>query len=302
MNWNDLKFFLAVAREGQMLGAAKRMGVSQARLSRHIAALEEAVGARLFDRTTKGSVLTPDGSKLRSSAEKIEQEVIAGLSNLVGSDQVEGTVRIGTPDGFGSAYLAPRLSRFRQTFPKLKVQLVPVSSNFSLSEREADIAVMVGRPDRGRLQVSKLVDYTLGVYAAKSYLDRNPRPETPKDLAGHTLIGYVDDLVSNPALHYAQEMYKGWSSDIEVSTTIGQFEALCAGAGICTCHDYMAAHRDDLVRLFDGLSVQRSYWTVWHDNLRVAPHVRSVGELLKTLIREDRAIFAPDLSRTRALE
>jgi len=291
MNWDDLRYFLAVAREGQMLGAATRLGVSQARLSRHVAALEEAVGARLFDRTTRGSTLTEDGGKLFATAERVEADVLAGLSDLRGQEEVAGTVRIGAPDGFGSAFLAPRLGRFRAAYPNLRVQLVPVPRSFSLSEREADLAIMVGRPDKGRLRVKKLVDYSLGLYASEDYLVRNGQPESPDDLKSHTLIGYVDDLIYTPELNYAGDFMRDWRSDIEVSTAIGQFEAVRSGTGVGVCHDFMAAGVPGLVRLLPDLSVTRSYWIVWHENLRVARRVQAVADLLDRIVGEDRSLF-----------
>lgn len=295
MDWNDLRYFLAVAREGQMLGAASRLGVSQARLSRHIAALEDAVGARLFDRTTRGSTLTKDGEALFTTAEKIETEVLAGVAGLKGQDDVAGVVRIGAPDGFGSAFLAPRLGQFRAVYPELRIQLVPVPRSFSLSEREADIAIMVGRPDKGRLRVRKLVDYALGLYAARSYLERQGHPKGLDDLKSHSLIGYVDDLVYTPELNYAQEFLRDWRSDIEISTAIGQFEAVCAGAGIGICHSFMASGKANLVRLFPEQSVTRSYWMVWHENLRVARRVQAVADMLDRMVRTEMGIFGPDV-------
>ena len=292
MNWDDLRYFLAVAREGQMLGAAARLGVSQARLSRHVAALEEAVGARLFDRTTRGSVLTEDGLALFATAERIEAEVLSGAARMRGNNEIAGTIRIGAPDGFGSAFLAPRLSRFRESYPDLRVQLVPVPRSFSLSEREADLAIMVGRPDKGRLRVKKLVDYSLGLYASPGYLTRRGTPERLDDLRAHTLIGYVDDLIYTPELNYAQEFVRDWKSDIEVSTAIGQFEAVRSGAGIGICHDFMAAGSPGLVRLLPDFSVTRSYWLVWHENQTVARRVQAVAELLDQLVRDERQLFA----------
>mgnify|MGYP001824264182 CR=1 FL=1 len=291
MDWNDLKYFLAVAREGQMLGAAGRMGVSQARLSRHIAALEEAVGARLFDRTTRGSTLTKDGEALFATAENIESEILAGAAGIKGQDDVAGTVRIGAPDGFGSAFLAPRLDRFRTAYPELCIQLVPVPRSFSLSEREADIAIMVGRPDKGRLRVKKLVDYSLSLYATRTYLERRGNPQQIDELKSHTLIGYVDDLVYTPELNYTGEFLRDWRSDIEISTAIGQFEAVSAGVGIGICHDFMAAANTDLVKLFPEHSATRSYWIVWHENLRVARRVHAVADLLDAIVREERGLF-----------
>ena len=275
-----------------MLGAAGRLGVSQARLSRHIAALEDAVGARLFDRTTRGSILTPDGEALFATAERVEAEVLSGLADMQGREEVSGTVRIGAPDGFGSAFLAPRLGRFRTAYPDLRIQLVPVPRSFSLSEREADIAVMVGRPEKGRLRVRKLIDYSLGLYAAQNYLARAGSPQAVDDLALHSLVGYVDDLIYTPELNYAREFSRDWQSDIEVSTAIGQFEAVRAGAGIGICHDFMTAGAPGLVRLFPSLSVTRSYWVVWHENLRVARRVQAVAHMLDRIVREERHLFA----------
>ena len=292
MNWDDLRYFLAVAREGQMLGAARRLGVSQALLSRHLAALEEAAGARLLDRTTRGSTLTADGDALFATAERIEAELLSGLASLRGNEGLAGTVRIGTPDGFGGAFLAPRLGRFRAAYPDLKVQLVPVPRSFSLSEREADIAVMVGRPDKGRLRVRKLTDYTLGLYASEAYLAQVGTPRELTALRDHTLIDYVDDLVYTPELNYAAEFWRDWRSDIAVSTAIGQFAAVCAGTGIGIVHDFMAAGTPGLVRLFAERAVTRSYWIVWHENLRVAQRVQATADMLDRLVREERHLFA----------
>lgn len=294
MNWDDLRYFLAVARDGQMLGAARRLGVSQALLSRHVGALEEAVGARLLDRTTKGSTLTEDGAALFATAERIEAEMLAGLSRIGGREDVAGTVRIGAPDGFGSAFLAPRLGQFRDAYPDLRIQLVPVPRSFSLSEREADIAIMVGRPDKGRLRVRKLADYTLGLYAARAYLDRHGPPEALAGLKAHTLVGYVDDLIYTPELNYTAEFLRDWHSDVAISTAIGQFEAVRAGVGIGILHDFMAAGYPDLVRLFPDQSVSRSYWIVWHENLRVARRVKAVIDLLDRIARDERDLFGPD--------
>lgn len=291
MNWDDLRYFLAVAREKQMLGAARRLGVSQALLSRHIGALESAVGARLFDRTTRGSNLTEDGNALLAVAERIEAEVFTGLAEIRGGKEMAGTVRIGTPDGFGSAFLAPRLGRFRETYPDLRVQLVPVSRSFSLSEREADVAIMVGRPEKGRLRVRKLVDYTLGLYASKNYVARAGMPHTVADLSAHSLVGYVDDLVFTPELNYVADYMRDWQSDVEISTAIGQMEAVRSGVGIGILHDFMAAREQDLVRLLPDLKTTRSYWIVWHENLRVAQRVQAVADLLDAMVKEERGLF-----------
>src|SRR5690606_12507431 len=126
MNWDDVRIFLAVARAGQILGAARRLELNHATVSRRIAALEESLGAKLFRRLTTGSELTEQGERFLTVAERIEADMIAARSEIAGeSDDVSGTVRVGAPDGFGVAFLAPRLGALTQRFPSLSIQLVP---------------------------------------------------------------------------------------------------------------------------------------------------------------------------------
>ena len=151
---------------------------------------------------------------------------------------------------------------------------------------------MVGRPDKGRLRVKKLVDYSLGLYASEDYLRRYGTPAQREDLKSHTLIGYVDDLIYTPDLNYAPEFIRDWRSDVEISTAIGQFEAVRSGTGIGICHDFMTAEKPGLVRLFPDVSVTRSYWLVWHENQAVARRVQAGVELLDKIVRDNRYLFA----------
>ena len=291
LDWDDARHFLAVAREGQMLGAARRLGISQAKLSRRIAALEAAIGARLLDRTTRGSTMTDTGLSLFAAAERMEAEILGLVDRIGGEEGVAGTVRIGAPDGFGGAFLAPRLGALRAAYPGLRVQLVPMPRSFSLSEREADIAIMVGRPDKGRLRVRRLTDYTLGLYASRAYLERRGRPGAVADLRSHDLVGYVEDLVYTPELNYASDVLKDWRSAVEVATAIGQVEAVRSGAGIGVLHDFMAAADEDLELLFPEIRIERSYWTVWHENLKTTRRVQAVVDFLDGIARAERASF-----------
>ena len=291
MDWDDVRHFLAVARDGQILGAARRLGIRQAKLSRRIAALEAALGQRLLDRTTRGSALTEQGRALFAAAERVEADLLTVAAELAGPEDVTGTVRIGTPDGFGAAFLAPRLGALRAVNPGLRVQLVPVPRSFSLSEREADVAIMVGRPDKGRLRVRRLTDYTLGVYASRGYLARRGTPASPADLRAHDLVGYVEDLMQTPELAYATEVQRDWRATVEIATAVGQLAAVRSGAGIGVLHDFMAASLPDLVLLFPDLRILRTYWSVWHENRRADRPVQAVVAFLDAAARAERGLF-----------
>ena len=302
LDWDDARMFLAVARAGQMLGASRTLGVNQATLSRRMAALETALGAKLLVRRTHGSELTDAGAALLETLERVEAEMLAVQARLQGAGAAAaGVVRIGAPDGFGVGFLAPRLALLAERHPELTVQLVPTPRGFSLSRREADLAVMVGRPDKGRLVARKLTDYTLGLYASHDYLAAHPAPARPSDLAGHRLVGYVEDLIAAPALNYAAEFLRGWRSRIELSSAIGQVEAVRAGAGIGILHDYLA--RDSgLARILPELSAVRSYWLAIHEPLRDVARVRAAADFLTEAVGDAQAAFVPARAFWRPIE
>ena len=248
MNWDDVRIFLAVARAGQILGAARRLELNHATVSRRVAALEDALGAKLFRRLTTGSELTPAGERFLAVAERMEADMIAARSELAGGDEaISGTVRIGAPDGFGVAFLASRLGALTAQHRDLKIQLVPVPRSFSLSRREADIAITTERPAEGRLVAQKLVDYSLGLYASLAYAEANGLPATQAELKNHRLVGYVPDLVVSPSLAYAQEFSPDWDAAFSISSALGQVEAVRSGAGIGILHAFIARSLPDLV-------------------------------------------------------
>lgn len=292
MNWDDLKYFLAAARDEQFLSAAHRLGVSQATLNRRVTALEEKLGSRLFNRSTTGSELTAKGVALMEHAVRIEAETLQISSTLSGREsEISGTIRIGAPDGFGVAFLAPRLHLLTAKFPKLSVQLVPMPRYFSLSQREADIAITIGRPEKGRLRAQKLTDYSLRLYASQSYLEAKGAPETLEALKDHRLVGYVEDLIFTPALNFSVHFLRNWQSTIEVSSALGQFEVVRAGGGIGILHDFMVRDASKLVPVLPDERLLRSYWTVWHEDLKNSRRIKEVVLFLNQIIVREREMF-----------
>lgn len=292
MNWDDVRIFLAVARAGQILAAARSLGVNHATVGRRVGALEEALQTRLLVRRTNGCDLTPEGEIFLHAAERMETEMLAAQANIGNVDAaLAGTVRIGAPDGFGVSFLAPRLGALIARHPALKVQLVPVPRAFSLSQREADIAVTIERPVAGRLISAKLTDYTLGMYASRAYLAANGKPADLEALKTHRLIGYVEDLLFTPSLNFAHEVFRGVDTAFEISSAIGQTEAVRSGAGIGILHDYIARSDETLVRILPEIGLKRTYWTIIHESARELARVRAVVSFLQEIVEADRAIF-----------
>ncbi|WP_019172390.1 LysR family transcriptional regulator [Pseudaminobacter salicylatoxidans] len=292
MNWDDVRIFLAVARAGQILGAARRLELNHATVSRRIAALEEALKTKLFRRLTTGSELTPAGERFLDVAERMEADMIAARAEIAGEgDEVSGAVRIGAPDGIGVAFLAPRLGALTAQHKELKIQLVPVPRSFSLSRREADIAITVERPTEGRLVAGKLVDYTLGLFASRGYAGQHGLPKTPGELSDHRLVGYVPDLVVSPSLDYAAEFSPNWNASFAISSSLGQVEAVCAGAGIGILHTFIARSRSELVPVPAIKPIRRAYWLVYHESMRPLRRIQTVAGYITRAVEREKALF-----------
>ncbi len=292
MHWDDIRVFLAIARAGHILGAAKRLRLNHATVARRLNVLEAVLQTKLFVRRPSGCNLTDDGERLLAHAERIETEMLVGCSNIGHANViVDGTVRIGAPDGFGIAFLARHLGRLRTLYPGLLIQLVPVSQSFSLSRHDADVAITIGRPEEGRLVARKLTDYTLGFFASKSYLAHAGIPSTLDDLARHVRIGDVEDLLYS--LNFGQKLVKDWKSDIEIATTLGRIEAVRSGAGIGVLQHFIAKQHDNLVHILPEHLITRSYWIVSQEDMRDIRRVSIVSEFIASEVNKEMHLFHP---------
>src|SRR5258708_18529618 len=261
MDWDNIRVFLSVARAGQFSAAALQLGVDNATVGRRINALEKSLGVRLFDRQTTGSVLTAAGDRLYKAAEEVEAQLLRAQGDLSQSEvERSGAVRIAAPDGFTTLFLCSRLGLFKAKYPSLTVQLVPMSRTFSLSKREADLAITIERPEEGRLSVRKLIDYSLHFYAAKTYLAEHGAPRRLQDLERHCVITYVLDLIFADQLNFMPELYGPIYSRLECSTAVGQLEAVRGGEGIGTLHEH-GADRDGTPQIrLPRAGVESNYW------------------------------------------
>jgi DNA-binding transcriptional LysR family regulator len=292
MNWDDIRIFLAVARAGQILGAARRLGLNHATVARRLTALEIELRAQLLTRRPSGTELTRAGEEFLLAAERMEAEML-GARAMVGdaSVSISGTVRIGAPDGFGVAFLAPRLGELTRRHPDLSIELVPVPRSFSLSRREADVAITVERPDHGRLVAARLVDYALGLYASKTYLDAKGIPQTDAGLSGHNLIGYVEDLVAAQSLNYGPELFGSAKPNFSVSSALGQLEAVRSGAGIGILHRFIARAHPELVQVLPDRSLSRAYFITYHESMRTLRRITAVTQFIAEIVERERGIF-----------
>jgi DNA-binding transcriptional LysR family regulator len=292
-DWNDLRAFLAVARSGRLTAAAGRLGVDHSTLSRRIAALEHGLTAKLFDRSPTGYTLTEQGARLLPVAEEMERLALSGTESVGGTAaSVEGVVRIGSPEGFGSWFLAPRIAALTERFPALRVQLVAAASLFSLSRREADVVISVSRPQDGRLTVSRLIDYDLGLYAAPAYLNHHPPIAAAADLKGHRFVTYIEDLLHFPELDFVRHVAPEGCTALESSNLVAQLRATLAGAGLCVLPAFLAAGDARLVRILPhAVTLTRSLWLIVHQDLSELARVKAVVRFIREAVEAERALF-----------
>jgi DNA-binding transcriptional LysR family regulator len=287
MDWDNLRIFIAVARSGQILAAAKALNLNHATVARKLDRLEEELGTILFERRTNGSSLTTAGEALLTRAERIESELLQAGAELAGAKAaLSGTVRVGAPDGFGTFHLAKALGEFANAHPDLTIQLVPLPRTFSLSRREADIVVTIDRPKLGRAIIKKLTDYSLSVYAAKSYLAKTSNIQSTDDLAGKLFITYVEDIAYSRALDYTAELARLMPRHYECGSVVAQMEAVRAGQGLGVLHDYAAQAYPELVRILPKMRFSRTYWLMSHPDTHDTRRVREVYDFISASVKD----------------
>ena len=246
MDRDNVRVFLAVARGGQFVAAAKRLKLDHATVSRRIAALEATVGAKLFDRRTTGAKLTGAGERF-ISAEQMESAFLHAQGEISGVDlELSGDVRIGAPDGFSTYYLVGALRDFAERHPAMRLQLMPLPQLTPLARREVDVVIGLDKPEAGRFIARRLTDYSLGIYASASYIKHNGAPADVEALKNHRLIGYVEEHAFSSALDYVRELYGGAPTSFESANAVTQLEAVRAGVGLGVVHDFIARRFKDL--------------------------------------------------------
>lgn len=292
MDWDNVRAFLAVARQGQFLGASRALRVNQATVARRISALEAALQATLFERSTTGVNLTEAGRKLLSHAERMESEMLQAEADLRQQDvHLSGPVRIGAPDGFTTYFLVPAMAALLERHPGIDIQLVPMPLAVSLARREVDIAITLDEPAAGRVVARKLTDYSLGIFGAKDYLDRVGRPASVEDLAAHRLIGYVETYAFSSALNYVEDLLGGHRTAFECASAVGQVEAVKNGVGLGVLHHFIAADMPDVEPVLPERRAGRSYWLVIHEDVRALGRIRAVVDHIVSETGKRRAAF-----------
>ena len=294
-NWDDLRLFLAVAREQSLSGAGKLLRLDPATLGRRMARLEKTMQAVLFVKSPSGYALTEAGVQLLSRAEAAEQAMRQATADVVvPSDQLAGQIRIGAPDGCAN-YLLPQVcARLVADNPGLDIQIVALPRVFNLSRREADMAIGVSAPTAGRRGVQKIADYQLHLAAADSYLAARPAIRTVADLQGHRLVGYIPDMIFDRELDYLAEL--GMTRVPLASNSVSvQVNMIRQGGGVGIVHDFSLPATPGVTRILTGdVHLSRAFYLIRHEddrrNLRLSRFAEALAQGVRAEVAKLEAI------------
>ncbi|PDT06729.1 LysR family transcriptional regulator [Rhizobium sp. M1] len=280
IDWDDLRHFLALARSGTLLGAAKQLGVEHATISRRISSLEGSLGRKLVDRRGRRISLTQDGEQVARHAALVAVQT-AAIEQLGRSSTTElrGHVRISAPPALSSVLLAKPIAAVRRNHPGVEVTLVGEKRLASLNRREADIAVRMSRPEDGDYSIVKLGETSFHLYASKTYLETVP----PQDW---TFIGYDDTMNASPQQSRLIELAAG--RPIAVRSSVLEFQAAAAsfGAGVVMLPDFVVLESSGLRRVETERPLTREVWLVVHSDIKDVPSIRVVIDALKNVLEE----------------
>ena len=301
VRWDDVRYFLAVARTGGLSAAARAMSVNHSTVFRRVEALEEELGVRLFERLSSGYSLTPAGEQMMTDAERAEQAVFDLERGVAGLDQrLRGEVRLTAPHGIAMDPLPSYLVSLRAAYPDIRVHLVSDNRFLSLKRREADIALRPGPRADEELVGRKVSVMAWAPYASKAYLARAGRPSTLQALRDHALIVPDESLAGLPAARWLARQVP--HPDVAVrANDVTTMNSLCAaGMGVAVLPCMGTDEHPEMVRLFPpDPSIHTALYLYTHPDLQHAARIRAVIDHLVQCFADDQRNFLgtdPDAS------
>jgi len=291
--WDDLKFFVAIAREGSTVAAAKVLAVSQPTVQRRLAALEEKLGEALFERRPTGYRLTQIGSDLLPYAERVEREVLAFTRQVSAQKKTPaGTIRITCPEADIDTLLVPVLDRFKAKYPGIRIEFIITDHSVDLAKGEADVALRGGAPSDQGLICRKIADCEWHLYASRSYVARHGAPESADDVAAHPVVVFAGPLAALSPGRWLQEVAARSPRGAYSNSVMGALTAVRSGAGLGLLPPHIARAVPELVRVLrPDPPVTEPFSMLVHPDLRHAPAIGAFFDFMAGEIKTMRALF-----------
>ena len=291
-DWNDFRYFLAIARAGSLAGAARELAVEHTTVGRRLSALEAELGARLFLRGTDGLTATEAGRGILPIVEEIAERFEAIDRRVSGADsRIMGTVRFSVSEAF-SGYFVQHFAALRQRHPGLMVQISSGNQNADLLRGEADLAVRARPVTEPDLLARKIGSAGWSLYAATDYLGRRGMPPGPEALGGHDVIGFDASLANTPGGLWLQEHAEGTNVVMRGNSIVASLNAAVCGMGIGALPCFLADTAPGLRRLTPRVLGARDIFLVVHPDLARVARVRAVMEFVVETFTKDAALWS----------
>jgi|SRR5215813_7273981 len=285
MDWDNLKFFLALAESGTLSRASERLRVDHSTVARRVEMLEHDLGVRLVERLSRSYRLTVEGEQVRDRAREIEDRIaeLARFANSTG--QSSRVVRVSGPPTLLSLFLAPRLLPLQGQHPGLRIELVGEARQANISKGEADLALRVVRPVEKGLIARKLAVIAHGLYGSRDYLAR-------RGAGPHDFLGYDESLAHLPQQRWLKTLAGDNGFALRSNDLATLMTAARAGLGLAVLPCILARRAPELVSVPTRLAlVTQELWLLFHRDVGRTPHVRTVIELITTIMKGARTAF-----------
>ncbi len=298
LDWDDLRFFLAVARHGTLATAARHLDVTQSTVSRRLASLQERMGVRLLQRSTEGYLLTLAGQSIMERVERVEAEALAVERAVAGHDmRLEGVVRVASPQFLASHVVAACFATIHVRHPGLMIEAVIDAAASTSATSEPDVAVRLRRFEQHDFVVRNVGMVAFGLYGCDAYLERHGHPDVAGGCAGHKLITLLDERDLSEQASWLSEH----AGRAHVALRADSYEtqhsvASCAG-GLALLPRFRADAEPSLRRLETPIPVPPAeVWLGVHRENRQVPRIRAVLDCLADAVRSRGPVLNPPVS------
>jgi DNA-binding transcriptional LysR family regulator len=287
LDWDDLRYFLAVHRAGTLAGAARSLRVQHSTVGRRLDGLEEVLGTRLFLRTPDGFVVNGAGAAILPLVEEAERALASVKRVVQGSDErIEGVVRLTTSEAL-SGLLVRRLPELRSLHPELIVEVLAGNRSLDLSRGEADVAIRIAATEQPDLVCKRIGDAGWSLYASESYVLRRGMPSSPSHLAGHDVIGFDESMAAVPGAIWLDRHGAGAHVVIRGNSILAVLNAAIVGMGMAVIPCFMGDGEPTLKRLTGEVLGSREIWLVFHPDVARLARVRRVIDFVTAVILEE---------------
>jgi DNA-binding transcriptional LysR family regulator len=293
-DWNDLRYFLAVARHGSTIAAAKALHLSQSTVHRRLAELEKGVGRHIVIRHATGYRLTEFGNELLPLVKQVEEAVASLERHLVAAnDAPSGSVRVTCSESIGYRLTqSPLLDGFHKRYPGLRIELIMSDHFLDIAKGEADVAIRAGVPNEESLVGRKIADVPWALYCSRSYLERHGRVERTEDIDRHAVIEFDGDIRDHHAAQWLRSVAPHATVVARSNTVPGLMMTVKSGAGIAPLPMPLADRDGDLVRVLGPVpGLYSQIYLLTHPDLRHTPRVRAFFDFVIAELDQVRPIL-----------